>query len=1681
MSKTIVADKTESRSVRFDNGRDPFSQGDGSADQPPRRSRRNQGLGTEVPLDSLNLPVEGANELLARENQESSRGRQKQSRKWFWNKSVDKDSESKGPDSKEYSDKRETLSDPEDKKKGAIKKLIFNRGRATSYTSPSSQSSRSPSRERPRVGYKSLGPFSTEGAVGWRRATPFEVKSEQGMSKPLRPPPPDWEKVSNELSMKGLTKVEYPQSGEQPPPYPTGGVWGPLGPPLKPSRNPFGGLDDTFSSVPTINPFPPTATYSSPYDRLSRMMEQMPEHPNKVSLDKSKDADVTLTPSLAGQDNSQGNPQVESRDGKKTLEQPPESATEFAEQLKNKDRSASTPPPGGEGDGDETVMTGETVVNRPVENKGIGQLLDISILGTSQSNTRSSVTDGPFVTPRTHPSAGFHTVGSGSRLETSNPGPGIFNREDFNESSYAGEYTRTYTGTHVGQQHQFLNRCKRCGNLVEGRAKICIPCQQLQRESGSYLQGNPGGLGDEAEQNPPNSSRILSNMRMKIAGMKDQSRKNIDHVSAQRSEIVIQEINFFLHVLDLLGGPDTVENQMYRRLLLFNLREGDSSRFVPTMGLGKAVSLLDTIKPVTDLVWLGSFHKAIGQRRIPPRPLDHQSWVMLRDEVIQTWFDRLLILKRVLTDPSFTRWKDGVQTSCGPYVVARLENVEERVETLLHHLDVMESLLMGFRTQPGIRGPAQQWIGKIGVHPPAEVKTEAHIAPSILWNMRLLEDACYGKELLKEDFEQDAHALFDLRAILESTLQGLTYVVSLFQDKKNSDIRNFVNVFILEVDFLTQNGKPKPSTWKDFHHSLDKWISETSMEEMLDQIDDWQVELHQTKDFRHARKPDPKPSNPQTTRGTVDSDNRYRKEVQEEDEYMMFHPQYPHVATISKALTPFRPRSRDRRGYSDNHEHRSRDASGSRDRKRDKPSPHRRWGSQERGRRDDQGDDRRHRDSGGGGPGGPPGPPGGGSDDDGDGGSGDDGRRRNSKKNKCKNCGSEDHLAGDPKCPQRQRFCFLCQSFDHDYDNCNHRKDAPPCKLCGGYPHNKPQDCPRWQQDQLRKEEDDFRRSSEEGQMTYANWKAKQTLGANLEGDYPKNRNVPYSEIGNKLRKQQLEEERREREEMKLTQMNHQRSHYAASKAAIEADEAEKILGSRHLSNLKPGEQLSQRQKESIAKHGDTVFTNHYQGLTKTTPVPQKEMTLEQRGFGPEIVFTGDPRGMDVKEFVRLFDSAKSDRNWDEGACAAVIAQRFRGPAKIWYENFRLDPKTQVKSMFYVELKAALLQRFARKRDWFDKNRLFRDIRWDSYKYKGSVMSLWEEIKTRSFLYTEDWPETKLFSPAELRKFIATQHFFDVAPSGMIHHLLDKGVEDDPDAMEEEMKHQEALAYAKQSGRQGFSRKNDYSRDRMRISAIENEGENHEVETIYNTWKEPNEVEVDALKKKDGDGSNEGEDTKTCWHCNRPGHLRQNCPELRRGDKDKSRRPGDDGRFRNDEVPGFESEPHDKNWLGPSKTAALGKRSNQPQSQGRPTRRPKGRFTPIVRQKGSTKPTRFRKDRTYRSRRTRNTYKVASLGGFFAGEDGEVVGRLERMLVAGEMGEEVDEEDEDDLQAIYSPSEVAELSRQTVENPLEDTDPPEVAGMEEAPPMSLSETEGGYLFGTQGSGDTGERFVPFRY
>ena len=86
--------------------------------------------------------------------------------------------------------------------------------------------------------------------------------------------------------------------------------------------------------------------------------------------------------------------------------------------------------------------------------------------------------------------------------------------------------------------------------------------------------------------------------------------------------------------------------------------------------------------------------------------------------------------------------------------------------------------------------------------------------------------------------------------------------------------------------------------------------------------------------------------------------------------------------------------------------------------------------------------------------------------------------------------------------------------------------------------------------------------------------------------------------------------------------------------------------------------------------------------------------------------------------------------------------------------------------------------------------------------------------------------------------------------------------------------------------------------------------------------------------------------------------------------------------------------------------------------------------------------------------------------------------------MAGDDGEDVEEEDEEDLQPIFNTSELAELSMQPGHKNRDDegkADQPEISGIDSAPPLSLSQSEKGYSFETRGDGDSGERYVPFRY
>ena len=56
------------------------------------------------------------------------------------------------------------------------------------------------------------------------------------------------------------------------------------------------------------------------------------------------------------------------------------------------------------------------------------------------------------------------------------------------------------------------------------------------------------------------------------------------------------------------------------------------------------------------------------------------------------------------------------------------------------------------------------------------------------------------------------------------------------------------------------------------------------------------------------------------------------------------------------------------------------------------------------------------------------------------------------------------------------------------------------------------------------------------------------------------------------------------------------------------------------------------------------------------------------------------------------------------------------------------------------------------------------------------------------------------------------------------------------------------------------------------------------------------------------------------WYTVRPRPVKQNCPELKGNDREKPKKlPGDDGKFRGQDVPGYVSEAVKKAWTGPQK------------------------------------------------------------------------------------------------------------------------------------------------------------------
>ena len=1222
--------------------------------------------------------------------------------------------------------------------------------------------------------------------------------------------------------------------------------------------------------------------------------------------------------------------------------------------------------------------------------------------------------------------------------------------------------------------------CLRCPQLAMGPKGLCRDCLEKEQRSGSYLNDNQS-MGDRR------SDSAMDSLRRDILNDRARNNASLTTLSVQRSTILLKEIKFFSMALRLMGGGETPQLVMENQKALHNLRnpsEGgpEGTPIVQKLGLRRAIQLVDQVTQVSEVKWVVYLHREILEGRIKGRPLDPHSWHLFKDEHIQSWFDRLSVLDKAFQDPAFMSWVDGSQTQIGKFFIKRFPDIASRVAEIRECITTMGELYQAFITQPGIRGPAHQWVGPTGLFPPENPDPKQNIGPAFFWNMRMLEDSCFIKSSTGRDTTADAQALFNLREILYSLMDAISAIADILRDPRNRDIRHFLNYRMMEVD-ESVNNPPVDPHWESFNQAVTPWISDNSWATVTTQIDLWQDELRRTEEFQCARNIEKDKSllssklgqSTFATRGVLGQDAVYKRSVSPGPTTIPKTHNNPYANIMKKALTPFKGSQQKTRqeawqAYIQGEEEEV-GGRGTRGWNHDRtpgqnPSPP--GGGPPGGPgTPGQGGGGGGAAGGGGPPNGPPPPGGGGGGDPGGGG----GRGRKY----CTTCKQYGHEAGDPLCPgQEDKLCFICHSTSHNQENCFLRRGAPPCEWCLKDPHEKLEDCPRYQQElQIRKAEA-FKQIPFGGgdETEYARWHARVRCGADLDGRYPPRPDLaPLSEIGNELRRIRREEDQRLREEMRITEEILEKRKHELARAAIEAHEAERAIEGRYLAELKDGEELTARQKENIIKQGDVVF-NQYQSQSRGSTGVMKDSTLEELDFGAEVVFRGDTLGTNIKDFISLFDEVKYHKGMDDYKAARLIGQRLKGQARIWFDHFKGDPTTRDKARSYPELRSALLKRFQRKRDWIDRNRLFKKVRWGP-RYKGSHLSVWEDCKTTALEFLKDWDEEKQFTPAEVRVFLASQHFFNMARNGMVMHLMEKGVEDDPAAMEREIQKKEIIIeYQHRQQRAQLQDDDHVAKGGYRVHAIEEDGGRSVLERYWDDHDPTDDsIEVEALRKRDGDGSGEGEEAKVCWNCKRPGHVKANCPELQTSNRERpGKLPGDDGKFRGQDVPGFESEAVKKNWTGP------------PRAQTKATaavRNSKGRYTKINRSKGSRKPTRIRNNRSYKSRRTSNTYRVAALGSSFLGHDDESIGHLERVLVAGDVGEDVDVEDEDDLQPIYAPTEVAELSKpQEIEA---DTEAPEVAGLDHAPAISLSQTEKGYFFETRGDGDTGERYVPFRY
>ena len=111
-------------------------------------------------------------------------------------------------------------------------------------------------------------------------------------------------------------------------------------------------------------------------------------------------------------------------------------------------------------------------------------------------------------------------------------------------------------------------------------------------------------------------------------------------------------------------------------------------------------------------------------------------------------------------------------------------------------------------------------------------------------------------------------------------------------------------------------------------------------------------------------------------------------------------------------------------------------------------------------------------------------------------------------------------------------------------------------------------------------------------------------------------------------------DEKRQREESRRTQLHQESLTRPLQRAAIESAEVTRQMTSSQLAGLPDGAKLPPKTKEHIEKAGATVFLNHLGGLGRSSNNPMEDVSsLDNLGFGKDVVFSGDNRGLSNVHF----------------------------------------------------------------------------------------------------------------------------------------------------------------------------------------------------------------------------------------------------------------------------------------------------------------------------------------------------------------------------------------------------------------------------------------------------------------